>query len=185
MSDMIWYPVRGPSCSRARIAARTSPRPAFRPRPAPGDPGGPGHQEPHGPPDPPHWPPLGPPKPPRTHGPLLPPGPAAIQKAALRRWPSISPAQLSASNRPGSKSPTDHLGAGIAAPPFRFARYDRDISTAYVEIPPMTRYDSFTRQDKTKVGHTWMGRCRWERSFWFTGHGVARTASARSEARCG
>ena len=36
---MIWYPLRGPSRSRAKIAARTSPRPAFGPRAEPGGPG--------------------------------------------------------------------------------------------------------------------------------------------------
>ena len=67
ISDMIWYPLSGPSRSNARIAARTSPRPAFLPRGGPGGPGGPGPQPPHGPPTPPPQCP-GPRRPPQAPG---------------------------------------------------------------------------------------------------------------------
>ena len=76
---MIWYPLRGASRSRARIAARTSPRPTFGPR---NGPGGPGHQAPGGPPKPraQSGGPFGRVNP-RSQGPPRQPGPFRGQKA--------------------------------------------------------------------------------------------------------
>jgi len=101
---------RGPSRSKAKIAARTSPRPAFGPR-GPGGPGGPGHQPPHGPPKPPPQWPFRPPKP-RSHARprQWPPDAAPMPR---RTWPSNSPAHLNTPDRPESTSPAPQAAATI------------------------------------------------------------------------
>src|SRR5215471_17248895 len=128
---MIWYPLRGPSRSRARIAARTSPRPAFWVR---AEPGGPGHQPSHGPPKPPRHSlgPLGRPKP-GPHGPprQLWPRPPDIVRTAPWTCSSRRPRQLRTSKRGGSKSPAVDPAAGILRPQTSRSRYDHDISSPY------------------------------------------------------
>src|SRR5262249_24409846 len=79
---MIWYPLRGPSLSSAKIAARTSPRPAFGPRaPARAPPANPGGPRPPPPPRPAG--PAGPP--PEPARPALAPAPRPAPPARARR----------------------------------------------------------------------------------------------------
>src|ERR1017187_6593552 len=146
---MIWCPVRGPSCSSARIAARTSPRPAFGPRAGAG---GPGHRRPNGPPKPPgQWPaPSARPKVPaqasllclRPCPALWPlPWPPDILATTSWTWPSSSLTLPTTSNRWGSKSPALQLAPGISRSAL-FSRYDHDISLAYEQPHLKTRYNS-------------------------------------------
>src|SRR5262245_61821218 len=142
---MIWYPLRGPSPSSARIAARTSPRPAFGPR---AEPGGPGHQPPQCPPNVPG--PPGPPGPgghclvpferpePRSHGPPRQPGPCPrlIPPTAPWIWLSTRATDPNISKRRGSKSPALEPAIGILTLPTSRSRYDHDISSAYNPVRP-------------------------------------------------
>src|ERR1035441_8134600 len=102
---MIWYPLRGPSRSRARIAARTSPRPAFGPRDEPGGAG----------PQPPPLP-AGAPRP-------LPP---AFRPPEARLPRSAPPARA---------APGGHPDDGAPDPAEQVAHTIEDIEEARIEVP--------------------------------------------------
>src|SRR5215467_15900623 len=127
------------------MAARTSPRPAFGPRAAPGGPGGAGHQPPHGPLNPPpQCPgPFGPPNF-RCRGPAC-QGPPDLAQMPRQRWPSRSPPHLNALNRPGSASPAPQAAAVIIRAPPGLSRYDHDISAAYVSLLARSSHNSMRR----------------------------------------